>query len=466
MRIELDNVHCSVHEATDNDIRWLRSYLTFIDERKSFVSRGGRAKRVKPPKVSLFDDITWEFPSGLLPHVYRSARQKGIGVEIIDNRGECPQRDSKADLEWLRPYQRDAVENAVLRQRGIIWAPTGSGKGEMAVALPRVIPEPWLFLVHRSGIMHQTAERYDRRNREHGLALEPASVFGDGRYEVGKRFTVGTFQTVRARIGTPEGQLLTRRTVGVLVDECHVTPSETYARCIDGLKNARFRLGTSGTPLARDDKRSLVAVGALGPVIFRIRSEELIRAGVLSKPEIKALRVEQSVWKPTWQGIYGAAVVRSAVRNGAVANMTMRAEKPCLVFVKELRHGEILKKVLERAGLTVAFVRGATKEGSRSTAKAMLNRGDLDAVIASVVWQEGIDIPELRSVVIASGGKSVIAALQRIGRGMRITDEKQSFEVWDIKDMGISSLEKHSRRRFAAYRSEGYEVIELGDLGI
>jgi len=62
--------------------------------------------------------------------------------------------------------------------------------------------------------------------------------------------------------------------------------------------------------------------------------------------------------------------------------------------------------------------------------------------------------------VIASGGKSVIAALQRIGRGMRTNNgAKSTFKVYDILDLGVPSLEKHSRRRMNTYVRESYETV-------
>ena len=83
-------------------------------------------------------------------------------------------------------------------------------------------------------------------------------------------------------------------------------------------------------------------------------------------------------------------------------------------------------------------------------------------LICSKIFQEGTDIPELRSVVIASGGKSVIEAVQKIGRGMRMSKGKgDSFEVWDIWDTGRKMLAKHAKSRRKAYTDEGYEVKEV-----
>jgi superfamily II DNA or RNA helicase len=231
------------------------------------------------------------------------------------------------------------------------------------------------------------------------------------------------------------------------------------------LRNAYYRVGMSGTPLARGDRRSLLTIAATGPVIYRIKSEVLIQAGVLSRPKIRLTPVAQTSERPTWQGVYGECIVRSAKRNAAIAAQARRAQKPCLVFVKEIAHGRELEKRLRAAGLTTEFVWGTDSVDERKSAVRRLVHGDTDALVASVIFNEGIDIPELRSVVIASGGKSVIAALQRIGRGMRVQKDaqgkviKDTFEVFDVADKGCKWLERHTRARLRAYASEGYETI-------
>jgi superfamily II DNA or RNA helicase len=87
-----------------------------------------------------------------------------------------------------------------------------------------------------------------------------------------------------------------------------------------------------------------------------------------------------------------------------------------------------------------------------------LNNGDDDLLVATNIFNEGVDIPELKSVVIAAGGSSSIQALQRIGRGMRRTDSKSRFYVYDLLDSGQRWMERHAKARQRAYRSEGHTV--------
>lgn len=230
---------------------------------------------------------------------------------------------------------------------------------------------------------------------------------------------------------------------------------------------AAYRVGLSGTPLARGDRRSVQAIAALGPVIYRQRADELVKAGILARPQIKMAVVAQACSRPTWQGVYGDLVVRSAKRNAALVTMAQRCEKPALLFVKEVAHGKHLERALLNAGLRAGFVWGSHGSAYRRSMISRLVRADLDVLVCSVVFQEGVDIPSLRSVIVASGGRSVIAAIQRVGRGTRIERNhagvviKDSFEVWDVADRGHDWMERAAKERRRAYLHEGYETVEV-----
>jgi superfamily II DNA or RNA helicase len=462
MRLELGNTRTRVFGPTREEVRWLIDYLTFRDEANAFVRRRGqaKAKRIAPPKVRLYDVLEDSFPAGLTPFLVKRAREEGFNVDVVDNRPPAPQEQQNADLGWLRPYQVRAVYAASQRQRGMIHSPTGSGKTEMMIGLTRLRPCKWMFLVHRSSIAHQTVERYDLRANDAGLSTR-AILFKDCGGVAGD-MTVSTFHGLRSRIGTKALDAFAAQVEGLIVDEAHTLPAATFYQVAMAFTSARLRVGFSGTPLARDDKRSLMAVGALGPVIYTIPAEDLISEGYLAKPMITMVYCEQVIERPTYQGVYGEGVVRSTERNKLLAKIVNVATKPTLLFVKELKHGLEVAKQVQKLGLSVRFVWGDTKQKERERAVKDLQRGDLDAVVASVVWQEGIDIPALESVIVGCSGKSAIAALQRLGRGMRpATTGKSTFEVWDVFDVGNHMLERHSRVRKKTYEKEGYDVVMI-----
>ena len=328
---------------------------------------------------------------------------------------------------------------------------------EVAAALAKALPCSWLFVVPQADLLYQTAERFEKRTGE------VAGVVGDGEWREA-RFTVATFQTLAAAIGGRSrlekqhaAADLLGRVEGLIVDECHTAPADSIQSVLSRTRRAFYRIGLSGTPLARGDQKSLLAIGALGGIIHRIKPETLIAAGALSRPTIRVVPVVQASSRPTWQGAHGDLVVRSKQRNATVVNMVKGAQAPGFVFVTHVKHGKVLTKMLTEAGLRVEFVWGAHSTDLRSKVIERLVTGKLDFVVCSSVFQQAIDVPQLRSVINAAGGASAIATIQRIGRGTRVTADKTTFEAWDIVDRGNRWLERHTRERLRAYEGEGYQ---------
>jgi superfamily II DNA or RNA helicase len=405
----------------------------------------------------------------MLPLVREAAFRDDIKIEEFDKRTHNLSEDPNADLAWLRDYQREAVEACVSARRGIVRAPTGAGKTECFVGLIRKLPGKWLMLVHRDTLVSQAAERYKLRTGEEANILSRTTPDTWG---IMPGLNGLTFQSLAAGLRRDAAAVDKALTFvdGVIIDEAHTVPADTYFACLQRCQ-AEYRIGFSGTPLDRTDNRSLMAIAALGKVIYSIKASVLIEAGILAAPQITMVPVTQkavSTFDPTsrnagaagFQKLYKNHITQSTVRNEKIVELAGLAPKPCMVFVKEIEHGRELKKACEKAGFRTEFVFGGTMNASRMGAIKSLERGDADVLIASVVFQEGVDIPSLESVIIASGGKSIIAALQRIGRGMRTNNGTKSvFKVYDILDLGVPSLEKHSRRRMNTYVREGYETV-------
>lgn len=459
MKLRIENLRTIV-DANDIESDWLFEYLAFDNPQARFYKR-----HIGDTKTRLFNRMTRSFPSGFVELVEEAAPQSGFDLEILDTRQQPIKRDVNADLSWLRDYQLRGVQIAAKKSRGILWLPTGAGKTELAVGLALAFPCKWTFLVHRTSLMLQAAERFEQRTGA------PAGRIGEGCDQI-ERFTVATFQTLYAQIKNASARTkdpkiarllnLIVNTEGLIVDESHVLPANSFYRVVMRMKKAYWRVGISGTPLARGDRRSLIAVGALGPVIYRVKPELLIARGLLARPDIRMLKIPTPSGKPTFQGVYGEGIVRNTARNNLVVGAAKKSAKPALIFVKEIKHGQAILDRLIRAGITAEFVWGNTITPSRMNSVKRLTRGEIEVLICSVIFQEGIDIPELKSVIIATAGKSVIAAIQRVGRGMRMSAGKGGkFEVWDFYDTGNRMLERHAKERMRAYEREGYTVNVL-----
>lgn len=481
MKITIGNLYSTV-DATDEERSWLHDCDDLCFNERKF---NPWERKYVTKQVRFYNIAADKFPTGRIRKVIEAAKAKGFKVELADARVKPCSPDPSQSLEWLRhhpmatvdpiTHQIEAVETIHKRTRGIIKVPTGGGKTEIAIGLMKSLRCRWLFLVHRSDLLDQTAKRFELRTGER------AECFGAGS-KAGARVTVALFQAfhVALKSGDPLAKSLLAEAEGVIVDECHTLGAETFWDVTMNTPKAYYRVGLSGTPPpdagSGDDRRGHLVTAALGLIQYEVSFKELERIGVVARPRIRFHVCRQKAMKPTWQGVYGENIIRSVTRNGLLLKLATKGTKPCLLFVQQLAHGRNLLKLLTKKGLRAEFISGKEELPMRRAAVERLERRDIDVLVVNVIFQEGVDIPHLRSVVMGTGGASPTAALQRLGRGARRVTGKEVFEVEEIADRGCGCnrktkkedpanyhpgcqwLDRHTNERIKAYRDEGHDV--------
>lgn len=454
MIISYDNVWARVVSSSEQEKDWLDALLSceHVVHRKS-------VNWTPDQRYHMLDRVTGIFPAGFVRLLGAAARKAGVSLQIQDTR-ECP---APAELDealvpWLRDYQKRALWDALRKGgRGLIKSPTGSGKTEVLIGLTRVVPCEWLFLVASADIVEEMSSRFNERTSER------VGTWTKGCWTPGtSNLTVATFQSITSsrRKRAHELRSFMGSVQGVLVDEVHGISAATFYKTALQLPQAYYRIGVSGTPLDRSDKDTLRTIGALGPMLSEISTQELVQKEVISRGIVRMVPFEHGkvAQDATWLQVYKSFIVQNSERNETVVAMANAAAKPSLLFVEELEHGRDIKKMLEAEDMVVGFVSGLDYPSSRKDKLDGLVGGLYDVLIATKVFQDGIDAEELRSVVVATGKASTVATLQRIGRGMRKTQDKNTFEVWDVLDKGGRWLADHAARRQAAYEREGHQV--------
>lgn len=339
-----------------------------------------------------------------------------------------------------------------------------SGKTECALALTSVVPVNWLVIAPEKDLMHNMARRYEKRfNDEAGL-------LGDGITKLIPHFTCATFQTLANKMNDPEVRKFLDGVDGLIIDEVHQIASPSFFAVSQSI-NAYWRIGLSGTSLKRGDRRNLFTVAAIGNIIHTVGAQELIKLGFLSEAKISMVRYRSAGKATTWQAAETECTIENAGRNRLICQIADElGQAPGLVFVRKKRHGRILEKRLQEKGIRAEFVWGDKNMAQRDDAIRRLEQGDLDYIVCSTIFQTGTDIPGLRTLINAGAGKSEIANIQRLGRGLRRTETKSTVLVFDILDiddleMGTPSgnrwNERHAKERFDSYKREGHSVTVI-----
>lgn len=240
-----------------------------------------------------------------------------------------------------------------------------------------------------------------------------------------------------------------------IIDECHSATNATIKSIWSYIEPVKL-FGCSGTPF-RNVGSDLVVEGILGPQIINITAGELIKKGILAQPYIKFVNVPaMSVSARTYADVYREYIVENDMRNSIILNFTKKLMakgfNPLILF-RTIKHGDILFKLLTENGIRCALLSGKDSLERRNEIKEMYNAGELDAIIASSIFEVGVDLPKLNSYINASGQKSYVKVLQKMGRVIRSYPGKKSAIIIEFVD-NCRFLNKHSKLRYEIYKLE------------
>lgn len=348
----------------------------------------------------------------------------------------------------LRPYQLDALAAMDTAGSGIVRLPPGAGKTLIAAA--KIISTcgagRWLYLTARRDV----ADQSHRRFAEWGL---DASAEDDDESDV----VVTTFARALKVLAESPWPIFTTA-IGLIVDEPHAVGAPTFAAVVDAVATTE-RFGLGATPLARSDGKNAGIVERLGPVIFDLPAADLIQQGYLADGVVHFSPFHVGEQQGAeWHRAYDSFVASHPERNALLIEQVAVAPKPCLVLARRIPHAAHLAAEIAMGNERTGLVHGQMPVAERAEALTALRQGTLDVLVASGIFDEGVDVPELRSVVVAAAGKSTIRAVQRMGRAARPAPGKEHFIVYDVWDGGHPWFENHSEKRALAYAEAGLPV--------
>jgi superfamily II DNA or RNA helicase len=406
------------------------------------------------------------FPAGMWEFVHDKLKSWGAPFEVADRRPNLLFNKFNSHTVPLRDYQKTAVDSLLYRQspglgwspRGVLKVATGGGKTEIAVAITQMIDRPTLFLVHRKDLLVQAAERYEKYGMDVGR-------LGAGSYDLSNKIIVATMQTLLSKLrqGDAAVETLMQDAELVFFDEAHLMAADVnkgnqFIALSRKMPNAFFRIGLTATPFLRDAYSNWLLESAAGPLTYEISNDELIKRGYLTKPKVEVHVVTGKQATGDWKAQYNKGVVDHHPRNKKIIELLKSSPKPALVMVQRTEHLDNIENLAQYENVIVRCVQGSTPLKSRRAYVAELQDGSIDAILCTTVFDEGIDVPELKTVILAGGGKSPVKARQRVGRGLRLHDSKSEVLIIDFMDEHGKYLHRHSKERMRVWRSEGFDV--------
>jgi len=413
------------------------------------------------------------FPTGLLARALELLERKKVEFELIDER-ETPLGDGRISIvgrtPW--PHQEAALKAATKEGRGIIRIGTGGGKTFVSAMIAAEYNVPTMIYVVGKDLLHQFHHEFVKTFGDTGVG-----IVGDGYCDV-RKFTICSVWTAITAFGlktnvslddedwAPEVMSMGpkhKRAIQAAVenaglaifDEAHFLACETIQAIFKASKRCRYMFGMTGTDW-RDDGADLLLEASCGRRIFNMPASKLIEQGHLVVPKIALVEVPplDGPCPANWSTVYDKYITHNEIRNQMIVDGARRLVdmgRKVLILVRYITHGEKLVDML--GDMPVFFVNGGMDGETRHDIKERFERGELRCLVASSVFDIGVDIPSLDSLVPAGGGKSTVRILQRIGRVIRAHEGKKDALVMDFID-NARYLDKHSAIRVATYEAE------------
>jgi len=415
---------------------------------------------------------------------HRRALAVALGRESFG--GEPTGTLSFFDLQ-PKTYQQEmleqlAAERAHGRHRNLVVAATGTGKTVVAAfdyrntchsegGHPRL-----LFVAHREEILRQALRTYREVLRDPEFGGLMTGNHQPERWD----HLFATIDSVTSR------HLLA--TVGadhwhtVVVDECHRLAADRFDAFVMGVR-PRVLLGLTATP-ERSDGQPITPYfdpRPDGSPAVELRLWHALDLQLLAPFEYyacdDATDFSSVPWdRPGEREAVDNLVTGNDVRAKLVVNEWRRlasdaSRSRAIVFCVSVAHAEFMTDCLNRAGLPAACVVGATNLEDRRRAPQRLLSGALCALVTVDLYNEGIDLPMVDTLLLLRPTHSPVLFQQQIGRGLRLAPGKESCLVLDFVgqhriefrfDRLLSSLTGLTRRELVNGVEHGFGSLPPG----
>lgn len=400
--------------------------------------------------VKFFDKANRCFDTGLLSW----AASLLDWPNVVDLRTP-PAREFTVEAKvTLRDYQLEVLEMCQRCTRGIIRAATGSGKTEIMIALISALGVPTIILVDSKDLLNQTVNRILE-----GLpgicvrAIHSGKEFIDG--EGVPLVTVSTFQTLNRK-----KHLIDKYKFGLKIsDECHGVAADTWYEVM-GYIDSYYSYGFSGSVQEEfdDQVRWHRITGRTGKPIITIPSSTLVDLGWLAKPLITMVTYDTNSSSGTFSDEYDVAITNCEALNKQLipALLTKHAGQKTMIIVDRIEHGRALEQTL-----CLPFVHGGDTIARRKEVLKQFRSGEIRSLVASRIFRQGIDVPDLEVLISADSNLSYKAVFQKLGRGMRRAEGKSQLFFYDIWPKTGEFLDKHAGERLKKYKWLGFEPTVL-----
>lgn len=397
---------------------FMEKVMKWADGRKMFTQKQQRVMTL----VEREEDII--FPRGSLQRLEQFLQRRNYEVEVVLELSELHLPFEASFSLELRDYQQEALNEMLVYNDGILQAPCGAGKTVIGIAMVNELHVTSLILVHTSVIFEQWKNHFT----DH-LGIENVGLLGQGIKDP-RPVTVGMIQTLH-KFSSQQFEKLRPLYSCIICDECHHVPAYTFLKIITQFC-PQYLYGLTATPRRKDQKEFLL-FDFIGPIRHVITDNRLVNAKRITDVEVKWIETKSSIFADEWHHMI-KALIHLQSRNELIVNEIIEAANDghfVLMLSERVAHCQLISGMLNDNDVKNMCISGKNKE---TTEQLLIEaKKDYKIIVASMaIAKEGLDIPELSCIVLATPTNNRYTLKQMIGRGRRY--KKRKTLVIDLDD--------------------------------
>jgi superfamily II DNA or RNA helicase len=393
-------------------------------------------------------------------------------VETEDLRTPMPAPDWESVKKIkLRDYQKEPTLDLIFKgmeDSGVINATGGFGKTHIqAITYAAWNNLNTILAIPLKQVVLQTYKKFQDffPNKHIGMV-------GDGKHDISNDITITTFRSLTS-CALEKCQLL-------LVDEMQSAGQETFQNALKQMKPYRV-FGFSATTEGIFNNTDKLLKGLFGEDLIYFPYEDAEEAGAVVPGVVYMVKMPEDLFIENYNNFESKlkhGIKKCDKRNQVIGRVCSLIPKEwqTIVFIDHVKdhlipmykympkdtkylHRETSKKSVGAFALTPKQQNKTIEEFSNN---------EFQTLIASDAFRAGVDIPNCRVVVQASGGSSKVEVLQEAYRGSRILtqeqrekfglSEKTHFVLVDFMDNHDPTLEAMAKKRMKYYQEQGWVI--------
>lgn len=252
----------------------------------------------------------------------------------------------------------------------------------------------------------------------------------------------------------------------VVVDEFHHAVALSYQRLLNSVQ-PKILLGLTATPERMDDldvvaffDNRIAAEIRLPDAINRKLLCPFQYFGVTDAVDFSAVRWQRGGYdQQELESLLTGNDVRASLVIAKVQDVLLDVTKARgLGFCVSVRHAEFMAEVFTKAGIPSAALSSESPRDLRLTVQRKLIAREINFIFVVDLYNEGVDIPEVDTILLLRPTESLTVFLQQLGRGLRLQDEKDCLTVLDF--IGQAHQNFNFEMRFRALLGQTSRRVE------